>query len=160
VGLITYSVELANVSPVQRGYQRALREAGIAGKPEYIANVHGFDTTAGAEGARKLLALEHRPTAIFAISDPLAIGAICALQQAGVRIPEQLAITGFNDVPLAALITPPLTTVSARAYQMGLEAMKMLQSLIAGKRPKRQQILLPTTLVIRQSCGCLEQPPC
>ena len=154
VGLITFSGEFANVNPVRRGYQRALHEAGIAGEPEWIAKVPGFDTTAGAEGAHTLLALEPRPTAIFAISDLLAIGAMCAIQQAGLQIPEQVAIVGFNDIPLAEMVTPSLTTVAAPAYQMGLEAMKMLQDLILGERPKRQKSLLPTALVIRQSCGC------
>jgi LacI family transcriptional regulator len=86
---------------------------------------------------------------------------MCEIQQAGIQIPEQVAIVGFNDIPLAELVTPSLTTVAAPAYQMGLEAMKMLQNLILGERPKRQQSLLPTALVIRQSCGCPGGlPPC
>jgi len=153
VGLISYAVELHNVRPVNAGYHRAMREAGIPSDPRWIAAVHGFNTTAGAEGARTLLALEHPPTAIFAISDPLAIGAMCAVQQAGLRIPQDVAIAGFNDLPQAASANPPLTTVAAPVYKMGLEAMKMLQSLIAGKHPIHRHILLPTSLVIRQSCG-------
>lgn len=153
VGLITFALDLPNVHPVNLGYQRALQEAGIASDPRWIAAVQGFDTTAGAEGARRLLALEQPPTAIFAISDLLAIGAICFIQQAGLQIPQEMAVAGFNDIPLAALITPPLTTVAAPAWQMGQEAMKMLQNLIAGKRPERKKIILPTSLVVRQSCG-------
>lgn len=153
VGLITHALEFANVEPVNRGYQRALQEAGIDHAPDWIAAVHGFDVTAGSEGARMLLARQQPPTAIFAITDLLAIGAMRAIQQAGWQVPQDLAVAGFNDIPLAALVSPPLTTVSAPAYQMGLEAMKMLQSLIAGKLPSQRQILLPTALVIRQSCG-------
>jgi DNA-binding LacI/PurR family transcriptional regulator len=153
VGLITHALELSNVTPVNRGYQRALREAEITSDPRWIAAVHGFDTTAGAEGARALMSLEQPPTAIFAISDLLAIGAMCAVHQAGLRIPQDVAIAGFNDIPLAASANPPLTTVAAPAYEMGLEAMKMLRSLMAGKHPVHKQILLPTHLVVRQSCG-------
>jgi DNA-binding LacI/PurR family transcriptional regulator len=153
VGLITHALGLPNVHPVNLGYQRALQEAGVINEPHWIAAVHGFDTTAGAEGARVLLALEKPPTAIFAISDLLAIGAICVVQQAGLQIPQDIAIAGFNDIPMAALVNPPLTTVAAPAYQMGLDAMKMLQGLIAGKQPAHKHIILPTSLVIRQSCG-------
>ena len=161
VGLITFALDLPNVRPVNQGYQRALEEAKIAGDPHWIAAVHGFDTKAGAEGARRLLALEQPPAAIFAISDLLAIGALCAVQQAGLHIPQELAIAGFNDIPLAALVNPPLTTVAAPACQMGQEAMKMLQSLITGKRPAHKKVLLPTSLVIRQSCGAHDQlNPC
>ena len=161
VGLITFALELPNIRPVNQGYHRALQEAELMEDARRIAHVHGFDTTAGAEGARHLLALEEPPTAIFAISDLLAIGAMCAVQQAGLRIPQEMAIAGFNDIPMAAWVNPPLTTVSAPAYQMGQEAMKMLQSLIAGKRPAHKTIHLPTTLVIRQSCGEHKGPnPC
>ena len=135
------------------GYQRALREAGIASDPRWIAAVHGFLTSAGAEGARMLLALDQPPTAIFAISDLPAIGAMCAVQQTGLRVPQDVAIVGFNDIPVAAFVNPSLTTVAAPAYEMGLEAMKMLQNLISGKQPHQKNILLPISLVIRQSCG-------
>lgn len=153
VGLITYALDLPNVRPTNLGYQRALKEAKITGDPHWIAAVHGFDTKAGAEGARRLLALEQPPTAIFAISDLLAIGAMSAVQQAGLQIPQEMAVAGFNDIPLAALVNPPLTTVAAPACQMGQEAMKMLQNLISGKRPAHRKITLPTSLVMRQSCG-------
>jgi DNA-binding LacI/PurR family transcriptional regulator len=115
--------------------------------------VNGFEATAGVEGARRLMAVENPPTAIFAFSDLPAVGAMCAVQQAGLRLPQDFAIVGFNDIPLASLLIPPLTTVVAPAYEMGMEAIKMLQCLISGKRPSRNHILLPTNLVIRQSCG-------
>jgi DNA-binding LacI/PurR family transcriptional regulator len=161
VGLITFALDLPNVRPVNQGYQRALEEANIASDPRWVAAVHGFDTKAGAEGARRLLTLEQPATAIFAISDLLATGAMCAVQQAGLQIPQEMAVVGFNDIPLAALVNPPLTTVAAPAYSMGQEAMKMLQSLIAGKRPAHRKIVLPTSLVVRQSCGAHDQlNPC
>ena len=153
VGLITHALDLPNVGPLNMGYRRALREAGIASDPRWIAAVHGFLTSAGAEGARMLLALDQPPTAIFAISDLPAIGAMCAVQQTGLRVPQDVAIAGFNDIPVAAFVNPSLTTVAAPAYEMGLEAMKMLQNLISGKQPHQKNILLPTSLVIRQSCG-------
>jgi DNA-binding LacI/PurR family transcriptional regulator len=82
-----------------------------------------------------LMALEQALTAIFAFSDLRAVGAICALQQVVLRIPQDVAIVGFNDIPMAAFVSPRLTTVAAPAYQMGWDAMVMLQNLIAGKQP-------------------------
>jgi DNA-binding LacI/PurR family transcriptional regulator len=153
VGLITHALDLPNVQPLNMGYKRALLEDGIAIDPRLIVAVHGFDTTVGAEGARKLMALEQPPTAIFAFADPPAIGAMCAVQQASLRVPQDVAIVGFTDIPLATFVDPPLTTVAAPAHEMGLKAMKMLHSIIIGKRPAHKQIFLPTSLVIRQSCG-------
>jgi DNA-binding LacI/PurR family transcriptional regulator len=158
IGLITYSFDIANVHPVNLGYERALREAGIEVYPHLTARVKGFDSNAGAEGARMLMAEKQPPTAIFAITDFMAIGAICALQQIGLRIPQDIAIAGFNDIAQASYINPPLTTVATPAFQMGQEAMKMLKSLIASKRPAHKRVLLPTSLVIRQSCGDHELP--
>lgn len=158
IGLVTYALEAPNVTPVNAGYRRALTEAGLPFEVRLVQPVLGFTTTAGAEGAQPLLAMEQPPTAIFAISDLLAIGVLHALKQAGRRIPEDMAVVGFNDIPLAAEVSPALTTVAAPVYQMGLEAMQMLQSLIAGKTPARSQIVLPTTLAIRQSCGAHPAP--
>ncbi|PWB51616.1 MAG: hypothetical protein C3F13_14375 [Anaerolineales bacterium] len=156
VGLITYAIDLKNVTPVNQGYHRALHEWGISGSPDLIALIHGFDTSAGSEGARMLLANKPPPTAIFAISDLLASGAMRTLQQAGLHVPKDIAIVGFNDIPLAEMVSPALTTVSAPAYLMGLRAMKMLKDLIVGKKPSVHHAVLPTNLVIRQSCGCQE----
>ena len=154
IGLITFALEAANVLPLNRGYQRALQEAGLLSEPDLVQGVLGFNPPAGAAGARALLALAQPPTAIFAITDLLAIGAMQAIQQAGLQVPQDIAIIGFNDIPLAGLTTPRLTSVAAPAYQMGVEAMKMLQTLAAGRRPAHSQITLPTALVVRQSCGC------
>jgi LacI family repressor for deo operon, udp, cdd, tsx, nupC, and nupG len=153
VGLITFAFDMPNVRPVEMGYARALRGAGLESDPALVARVQGFDEAAGAEGAQILLSLPQPPTAVFAIADMLAIGAMRALKAAGKRVPDDVALAGFNDIPLAALVDPPLTTVQAPARRMGHEAMKMLDALIAGRRPRRRRVILPTSLVVRQSCG-------
>ncbi len=154
IGLITFAVEAENVTPVNRGYQQALAEHGLPIDPALIARVPGFDMLSGAQGARKLLSLPEPPTAIFAIADLLALGALQACKQARLRVPEDLALVGFNDIPSAALVSPSLTTVAAPAVQAGREAMRMLQFLIAGEQPPQREMLLSTTLVVRESCGC------
>jgi LacI family transcriptional regulator, repressor for deo operon, udp, cdd, tsx, nupC, and nupG len=155
IGLITFSKQAANIRPVDQGYEQALRQAGIGLDPALIARVDGFGMEFGAAGARRLLALEQPPTALFAIADTLALGAMKAAREGGLRIPQDLALTSFNNITFAELTDPPLTTVDAPARQMGGRAMEMLQELIAGRRPVERKVLLKTALVIRQSCGCV-----
>jgi LacI family repressor for deo operon, udp, cdd, tsx, nupC, and nupG len=153
IGLITYAAEAANVSPVDNGYRRALQEAGIHSDSLLVARVGGFDVASGAEGARRLLSLPQPPTGIFAITDLMAAGALQTIKAAGLRVPQDIALVGFNDIPMAAWLDPPLTTVAAPAFHMGQEAMRMLNSLIGRKPLTQKQVVLPTALVVRQSCG-------
>jgi DNA-binding LacI/PurR family transcriptional regulator len=153
VGMITVAASLPNIEPLHTGYHRALQEAGLESDPQMMVGVQGFDLADGEAGARRLLTLQTPPTAIFAIADLLALGALRYLKRAGLRVPQDMALAGFNDIPMADMVDPPLTTVAAPAYQMGQEAMKMLQELMAGKRPQRQRVLLPASLVVRASCG-------
>jgi DNA-binding LacI/PurR family transcriptional regulator len=153
VGLITFALETDNIQPVDQGYKRALTEAGIHINPAYIVRVPGFDLVHGSEGARRLLDLQEPPTAIFAIADMLALGAMRRIKDAGLRIPNDIALASFNDISTAVLVDPPLTTVASPSVHLGREAMKMLQTLIQGNQPDQRQIILPTALVVRQSCG-------
>lgn len=154
IGLITFAIEAANVTPVNAGYEQALAEGNLPLDPGLVARVPGFDMASGAEGARRLLALKDPPTAIFAIADTLALGAMRTIKQAGLRIPGDIALASFNDIPTAALVEPGLTTVASPTVQAGREAMKMLQVLISGQQPAQRQKILPTTLIVRESCGC------
>ncbi|MCL4560867.1 MAG: substrate-binding domain-containing protein [Chloroflexi bacterium] len=154
IGLISYLYASPNAVEVNEGYYLALQEAGIQRDPALVAGVTAFDVAAGAEGARRLANLPQPPTAIFTIADTLAVGALQTLKSMGLRVPEDIALVGIDDIPLAALLDPPLTTVSAPSYDMGITAMRMLQTLIAGKNLSQPRVVFPTSLVIRQSCGC------
>jgi LacI family repressor for deo operon, udp, cdd, tsx, nupC, and nupG len=94
------------------------------------------------------------PTAIFAVGDILAFGAMRAVKERGLRIPDDVALVGYNDVEMAAVVEPPLTTVAAPARDVGATAMHMLLRLVAGETVEQAQIVLPTQLVVRRSCGC------
>jgi len=154
IGLITFAMDIPAVREIRAGYEHALIGAGITVDESLVVHVYGFDDRAGGEGARALLRLPEPPRAIFAMSDLLATGALKAIRAAGLRVPQDIAIAGINDIPLAGLVDPPLTTVRQPAYEMGQQAMKMLQSLIAGRPPPERQVILPMSLVVRQSCGC------
>jgi LacI family repressor for deo operon, udp, cdd, tsx, nupC, and nupG len=153
LGLVTFRESVPNVQPDNNGYRRALQEAGIKVETDLITRAPDFTPASGEEAARQLLTLPQRPTAIFAIADMLALGVMQAIRSAGLHIPEEIALTSFNDIPFAGFVDPPLTTVAAPAVQMGQEAMRMLRNLIAGKRPAHKHVVLPTSLVVRQSCG-------
>lgn len=153
IGLITFSVDAANIKAINRGFKRGLSQAGISLEKNYVMGVPGFDIEDGEFGVRKLRSLDDPPTAIFAVSDTLAIGAIKALKNDGLRVPQDMAVIGFNDTPLAQVIDPPLTTISAPSYELGMSAMQVLIKLINKEPIEQRQIILSTFLTIRQSCG-------
>ena len=103
------------------------------------------------QAAEKLLALPNPPTAIFAFNDRMAMGAIWTLKAAGLRVPEDIAVVGFDDIPAAAEFTPPLTSVRHSGGQTGQVAAQILFKLIEGEAVDRPEVLLPAELIIRQS---------
>ncbi|MCK4829783.1 substrate-binding domain-containing protein, partial [bacterium] len=108
---------------------------------------------AGRRGMRKLLQLDKRPEAVFTINDPVAIGALLEIKKAGLKIHDDIALMGFNDNPVAALIDPPLTTIAEPRYEIGKTAAEELIDLINknGKSVEPVERILKTKLVVRQS---------
>ncbi len=143
-----------NEESVQReaGYREALEAHGLAVAPE-LMGVGGFTEIDGRRATEAWLRRGLEFDAIFSGNDEAAIGAIMALRAAGRRVPEDVAVVGFDDLPYARLIEPPLTTVHAPIQDAGLQATRQLVSLIQTGRAERMT-LLPTEVVIRRSCGC------
>lgn len=154
LGLITGPLTWSNLYECYRGFRRALSASNLVEDPSLIVEVPEFTIECGYRAALKLLAQQPRPQAIFAAGDILAVGALRACKAVGVGVPADLALAGFNNIELAALVEPALTTVTSPAYQMGLEAMRMLLRLKTGEPIARKRVVLETGLVIRQSCGC------
>jgi len=144
-----------------RGYRMALREAGIA--PDSSLEREGdFTEAAGYTAGLKLLALQSRPTAIFAANDSMAIGALSALRESGVQVPEEMAVAGFDDIPLARYMDPPLSSVHVPICELGARAVELLLHGITHKNDHtRRRERVPTELVIRRSTGAepAERPP-
>ena len=136
-----------------RGYRQALKDAGL--KAERELELEGGFTEAGGHAAGlELIEISPRPTAVFAANDSMAIGAISALRESGVRIPEDIAVAGFDDIPLARYMDPQLSSVRVRICDLGSRAIEMLLDGIAHKNSHaRKRERLSTELVIRQSCG-------
>ena len=135
------------------GYRTALREAGPA--PPRSFEVRGdFTEPSGYQGAQKVLELSPRPTALFVANDVMAVGALGALREAGLRVPRDMAVVGFDDIAIARHLTPPLTTVHVDAYQLGERALQRLLRRDRGEpAPGHSHEVLPTWLVVRESCG-------
>ncbi len=119
-----------------------------------------FAAVSGQRAVRELLAGPHRelPDAIACGNDQMAIGAIRELHTAGIRVPEDIAVVGFDDMHLGALLTPPLTTVHQPMRRLGERSCSMLLERIADPALPHRAERLPTTLVIRESCGCPPSP--
>lgn len=136
----------------EMGYREALARHRLTIDPQLIAPGH-FDRHIAQASVEQLLREGVRFDAVFAGDDEAAVGVYTALRAAHLRIPEDVAVVGFDDQGLAQVLQPPLTTVHVPIEQVGTEAARQLMRLISS-RAAEPLTLLPTTLVIRASCGC------
>lgn len=134
------------------GYRQALASRGIP-VDEHLIMEGDFTEQGGRTAMQRLL--PHQPTAVFAASDTMAVGAIKALREAALRVPEDVAVVGFDDVPLASMVEPALTTVRQPIEQLGSMAVELLIGLLESPKTAVgvHRVVLPTELVIRASCG-------
>lgn len=153
IGCITNG-PLAYTSATERlsGYRQALCQTDLP-EDEALVGYGEFEPESGYRAMQALLALPLPPTAVFVASDVVAYGAMAAIRDAGRRIPEDLAIVGFDDVPMSRYFNPPLTTVRLPAVEQGRRGGELLIDLIEGKPGAESRQVLPTQLVVRQSCG-------
>ncbi len=136
-----------------RGYRAALRDAGLIAHPE-LEFGGDFTEESGAEAARAMLAMTTRPTAIFAANDSMAIGALATLRDAGISVPDEMALGGFDDIPMAKYMVPALTSVHVDISALGERTAARLLAKLNGKTNNtRVRDTLPATLVVRRSCG-------
>ena len=135
----------------EAGYREALREYGLKIDPSL--EIEGYlRVDDGVYGAKKLVSLADPPTAIFAVNDQMAIGAVYYLKKKGFNIPEDISIIGFDDVPMASLMDPPLTTMAQPTLEIGATAVKMILKIISGEKISERKRFLKTKLVVRGSC--------
>jgi LacI family transcriptional regulator len=121
------------------------------GVDESLVRVGGYRSETAEGPARELLGHAERPTAIFAANDLTAIATVDAARGLGLKVPDDLSVIGFDNVPESALASPPLTTITQPLQQMGAEALHLLVDLIAGVE-RDTHVRLPTELVVRASC--------
>lgn len=154
VALITGGRENYDAAERVRGYRAALRDGGVAWSEE-LETEGAFTEVSGYEATRRILDRTPRPTAIFASNDSMAIGALSALREAGLRVPDDVAVVGFDDIPIAGYVSPRLSSMHVPISELGARAMERLIEAIREEpphAPRREEIA--TTLVVRDSCGC------
>jgi len=133
-----------------QGYKEAIQEAGIAYERDLIAE-GDFTMWSGLNAAFQFCNMKNRPTAIFSMNDEMAIGAMQTFKAQGIRIPEDMSVTGFDDIAYAKYCDPSLTTISQPAEEMGKMAMDMLLKIIEGEPLGQTECVLPTEFIIRKS---------
>ncbi len=134
------------------GYLHALEELLPGSTPQVLRG--DFTEESGYRAGRHLVSLSERPDAVFAANDMMAVGCLFALSEAGVAVPDEIALAGFDDVPIARFVTPPLTTVRIRIAELGELALERLVTAIqSGSADKATRQTLRTELVVRGSCG-------
>jgi LacI family transcriptional regulator len=153
IAIINGPLSLMPASERLAGYRYQSALLGLPYRPEYVA--HGdFFLSSGYDATRRLLALDEPPDAIFAAGDEMAIGALHAISDAGLSVPDDIAVVGFDDIESASLVRPALTTVAQVPGDLCDSAVNALLAIIGdGERAPLQPSVLPTHLVVRESCG-------
>ena len=151
IALLTGPEHVATATDRVTGYRRALRAAGIDSDGESVF-YGAFTIQSGQDMARQALALNPRPTAIFAGNNFIAIGMMQTLREAGILVPEEISVVGFDDLPASLLLDPFLTVAAQPAYEMGREATNLLIKRLAGDGAQApQEVVLPVEIVERKS---------
>lgn len=149
--IATITGPVANAPAAERlaGFHEAMAEAGLAVPDDHVVT-GDFHRGSGQEAMRRLIALPAPPTAVFCASDEMAVGALLAARHAGLRVPEDVALVGFDDIELAALVDPPLTTLAQDKAGIGAAAAHAVLTMVHnGQTPP--PAVLPTRLVVRAS---------
>jgi LacI family transcriptional regulator len=157
IGCVSHA-ELGNTAVQARvqGFQAALEEGGCAFLPQRMIHVERTALANAEQAVDAFLSLPDRPTAVFVTADRLAIGFIHQLQARGVRVPEDVAVVGYDDIRYAEFLRVPLTTVALPKYELGQQAARILFERIengSSDSTEWQQVLLQPELIVRASCG-------
>lgn len=152
IGFITGNLDVTSARERANAFRSEIMRLGLDTDDDLIAT-GDFTLEAGAFGARRLLGLDHPPTAIFASSDTEAFGVMHVARDKGLTVPGDLSLVGFDDIPEASYVTPGLTTVRQPMRDMGMLAAEMLISAIEEGGPRTSGAELPTELIVRQTTG-------
>lgn len=153
IGHIAGSLNTTTAVDRLTGYRQALREAGLPDDENLIANGH-YDRAETREATKSLMALKKRPTALFVCNDSMAVGALEALEELGLRCPEDCAIVASDNIELSRFTHPPLTTMDQPIYEIARESVSLLFDIIEGRvEYENVRRIVNTHLIVRRSCG-------
>ncbi|SET17342.1 transcriptional regulator, LacI family [Natronincola peptidivorans] len=134
----------------EKGYIKALEEAGLEINKDYIINGEN-DFESGQKNMQQLLALKNRPDAVFLVSDVLAIGALKAIRDMSLSVPEDIAVVGFDNIDFSTMMNPALTTIAQPMYEIGCESCRLLLNRIHHRNADIEKIIMDFELIIRES---------
>jgi LacI family repressor for deo operon, udp, cdd, tsx, nupC, and nupG len=152
IGFISGPMDIVICRDRMEGYRQGMLEHGLP-VDEDLIHEGDWSIESGYEMAAKMLTLGQRPTAIFASNDDMAFGVIKCVKDRGLRVPQDVSVVGFDNISMASILEPSLTTVSQPRYEIGAKAMELLLQLIKGEQVTQRQYTLQSKLVIRESCG-------
>ncbi|MFJ5714354.1 LacI family DNA-binding transcriptional regulator [Neobacillus sp. NPDC093127] len=152
IGFIGGSLELIVTADRLNGYKKALAEAAIETRGEYIIHQE-FLREGGQEAVRELMQLENPPTALVVADDFMALGVLNTLDELGISVPDDISIVGFNNVLLAEMAKPPLTSVDINIFELGYQASKNLIQKIENNNEPTKRLIISHRLVERLSCS-------
>jgi LacI family transcriptional regulator len=150
IGMVTDEPVIASSAERLRGYRAALKASGVAGDSELVS-IGGSSRAEGYRAATALLQLARRPTALFSSNNFMTVGTMHALRDAGLRVPQDVSVVGFDDLEWTTLIDPPLTVVAQPAGELGSEAGRRLLARIDGTGGRPRRVRLETELILRGS---------
>ena len=151
IGTISIENRFYSTATRLRAYKDMLEQAGIPFEEDYVRYAtQGYTFKMGLKTARSLLAQEKRPTALFCVSDMLALGAIAAAKEMGFRVPNDVTVVGFDDVEYTTMFHPYVTTIVQPCFQIGHTALDLVCKLIQHQQVP-QEVILPHQLVVRES---------
>jgi LacI family transcriptional regulator len=141
-----------------KAYRKSLARADIAFDAKLLA-YGDFSMESGYQAMREILARGKPPSALFAGNDTIAAGALAAIRESGLAVPSDIAVVGFDDLPIASYLDPPLTTVNTQPIEQGEQAALAALDLLEGKRVGHRDCDLSLELIIRDSCGFSSRKP-
>jgi LacI family transcriptional regulator len=150
IAFVSGAEQLESAIQRRRAYDDAISVLGLA-RDESLILKGNYSVEGGRDAGERLLRLKRRPTAVFACNDLSAFGVISVLQKHGVKVPEDVSVVGFDDLPAASQMHPTLTTVRQPIEELGRTAVNTLLAMIAGLHAATTQVTLPTDLIVRQS---------
>lgn len=151
IAILTSSPQFSSFEERQRGYEQALRDHGLEIDEKLIREGDPRSSEHARQLANELLELERAPSAIFATNNLMTLGLLEAVNENGLKIPDDISVIGFDDMPWARAVTPPLTVIRQPGYEMGRRAAELMFQRIADPRREQVQIMMEPGIVLRES---------
>lgn len=159
IGMLSADNDYISTSLRYQGYRDALQAAGLSVSPRnFVLADADYSFPSGFSAVSDILKGDKRPTAIFCVSDILALSAISAAEEAGLSVPQDLTVSGFDDVDYTTMFHPYLTTVAQPCYEMGQRSLELLLEYIRDPQKAAEQLFVPYTLTVRESSGSCPAP--